>query len=166
MTLQSYSIIALKTDFHSFLSSNTPHQLGYSVIDSNRKADFYSTQLIEWHQAWIARDLWNSSLGRHRIQPPPMWTAACKLNGNCCSDSRDHWLEVAHPTTWSVMTPACLMQGFTCSRALAKRKLESSSMIFSTFERVAERPHIIVATSYLWGILLYPASWGAMWVSN
>ena len=34
----------------------------------------------------------------------------------------DHWFELAHPSTWSVMTPACLMQGSTCLRTfLAKQ---------------------------------------------
>ena len=38
-----------------------------------------------------------------------MVNIGCDLSGDCCSCSRDNWFELAHLSTGSVITPACLM---------------------------------------------------------
>ena len=167
------TLIPLFTEIHSNRSSC---HLSPMI---NLTAYFNWTWLIVWPLEFTARDLWNRLLGdrrdgRHRILRPQIGRNR-ELSGDCCSLSRDHWFELAHPSTWSVMTPACLMHGFTCLKTfLAKqdgvqqlwpqRLSPTRSHGDFNFEELLSDLNTIarMIRPLLWVTLLYPASWGAM----
>ena len=75
-----------------------------------------TTEPHDFHQGLWNRLLGDRRDGRHRILRPRIGRNR-ELSGDYCSRSRDHHLfELAHPSTLSVMTPACLMHGFTFLR--------------------------------------------------